>query len=841
MKLYLFFYLRFVCCLLFRGLIKSFIYILLVCMLPVFVMAQQAYYNTLLRTNPALQTAVIDSLNSKVRQAPKSVSGKLASVVNNKEIYAPRQLSDTMKQLFYHHVNTVYGSKHMEEIIKGLQLLKDTSKVSSYVAGKLRGFYALKNETGVLGVMKAGAYDNHLKTIGGGVFYDNTPAAVIQSGFSVQLEDNLVIGNIPINISYSNLGGTSPIDRNLIDQHLKKFSFDKDAYMQRMNAYLNKTYDLKKYFLGDIDVSAAMKSFVSEQINSVNDEIDALAEPQQAAVFKHLLSPEQLIYLDSSQIRRLLLENKTLQLTDADMDSQMTDSLSITSTHGKTVKAAQQYLARIGGLKQSVTQGLQVKEALSSQRKTSEHIQEQISDPETSKRNIKELLPLNFIQRLLLQAKSLNAGNIAASGSKGGVQNLFMSGVQGEFLNNNKFLMLGLGTTRMGGDVKDASFNTSLDPGAYSMQFLEMGKGDNTESHSHVAVVNANTKNKAYERFNAASLKRNIFVGAFSELISLGEYGKITADISKSNNEFSNTTSGNSYALTSKTAAFTLLNDFWQTVSAGLDYSGEWKAANMSQRLYLSYSGLAYSNPASVGGSRGTIRYGLNVKRSWNKRKVSVGFRTDMQDIRTSAITDGGWRNRQYMLDAKVRVKKNFSLSTRMGQSTMKSTSEGLLQQGYLNRQVSFSSQLSGKLFSLSQNNNSSFGLQQMDMMSMKSLLLNLNINHSVIINSNILTVSIFYNKDVKEHAIYGNLFTAESGWSYQLGKIWSCTSGINYLDNKDVVRQIGIRQTVSAALIERLHVNVYGDCRKFLLNTPQNYLFGNFSTQLALNYQLNR
>lgn len=787
------------------------------------------YYNRLLNTNPALKVAVIDSLNRR------SGPGDVFHHINGKP------LNDSVRQLFSRHVNAVYGAKQLQQVNRGLQLFRDTAGLPAYLAGKLRGFYALRNEANALSLMKAGAYSNHLKVLSGSAFYDNTPGAVLQSGIGVQLEDMVVVGNIPVNIVFNNLAGNSPFDQGWADQQLKKFSFDKDAYMDRLNGYLNKSYDLKKYFLGDIDVASAVKSFATLQVNDIQEEMKAITSPQQALAFSNLVSAEQLIYLDSNQIRRLLLDNKTLQLTEEDLNSKLPDSTGMMSGHQQTVLAAQQYLRRLSEAKNNVVQGLQAKEALAAQHKINGAIQQRVNDPEAQKRNIKELLPLNFIQRLLLQTKRLNIGNIAANGSKGGVQDLFMSGVQGEFLNKQKFLMLGLGTTRLGGDLKDRQFTSSLDPGAYSMQFLQMGQGDINVSHSHIAMMNANTKNKNYGGFDAESLKRNIFVGAFSEQINLGEYGAITADISKSNTTFNNAATGNSAALSSKTAAFTLLDDFWQTFSAGLDYNGEWKAARMSQRVYFNYSGLAYTNPGSPGGSRGTIRYGLNIRRYWNKRKIMVGFRTDLQDMNTAASGSTGWRNRQYTLDTRIRVKKNFSLSARMGQSTIKNTGHLFPEMGYFNRQINVASQLTGKLFSHQQNNNISFGVQQMDILPMKSLLINLNINHSIVIGTHVLSVSVFYNKDVKDQALYGNLFTAETGWSYQLGKIWSCSSGINYLDNKNVVRQIGLRQTFSASLAERLHLNLYADCRKQLLNTPQNYLFGNINTQLALNYQLNR
>jgi len=811
---------------------RRLIVVALTTLFPIALFSQQRIkqpdYNSLLQVNPALQKALIDSLNTR---------NHVAAV--NLHSVAPTVLNDTVKKLFYQHVSAVYGKKQLQQVNENYQLFKQGNKLSGYLTERLRGFYALKNEASALTLMKASAYDNHFKGLSATARYDNSPGAMLKSSFGVHFEDQLVIGNIPVNIVYDNLSGTTPNLNDLASQHLKKISFDKDAYLKRLNGYVSKSYDLNKYFLQDINLGSAVKSFASKQLQDLQEEMSAVVkDPLQAGALKNLVSPDELIWLDSSQIKQLLISNSALQLSASDLERKVTDSI---NGHEATVLAAQQYISRVMALKRSVVQGLQAKEMLVAQQNTTNKISQQLSDPAMQQRNIKELLPLNFLQKILLQAKHLNIGNIAAGGSKGGANNLFMSGAEGAFLNKDKFLMLGLGSTRMGGDIKDQQFTSSLDPGAYKIQFLQTGVGDINESHSHVALVNARTQNKQFRQFDAASLKRNIFVGAFSEQISLGEYGNITADISKSNTEFNNAAVGNSYALSSKTAAFGLFNDFWETFSAGLDYAGEIKEAGITQRVYFSYSGMAYNNPASTGGTRGTVRYGLNVRRTWNKRRFMVGVRTDRQDTKTSASANSGWHNRQYAIDSRWKLKKNLSLTARIGQSVMKRADETGKYTAFLNRQVNVGSQLSGKLFDLLQTNNLGLGFQQMHIADAKSLLLNINMNHSIVVNTNILTLSLFYNKDVKDQAVYGNLFTAETAWSYPLTRNISGSSGINYLDNANVVRQAGVRQSINATLLQRLQANWYIDIRKQLLNTPQNYLFGNFNTQLSLNYQLNR
>ncbi|QJB42198.1 hypothetical protein HF324_31910 [Chitinophaga oryzae] len=772
---------------------------------------------------PLLQGPMINAINSRASGAAvKDVGPALLPVA---------------KQDFYAYVKQLYGDKQLQQVQKGFGLLKDTARIGRYLDEKLRGFYALKGNTDVAGFLKAGAYSNRFKGAAAEAFTDNAAGALMPAVINARIQDNVTLGNIPVNLQFTHIAGQSFIDRDALNNALGKVSFDKEAYIERMNQYVNKAFDLNKYFLQDIDVRAAFKDYADKKLQKVGEDMSRLVadKGQQLTALSNLISPEQLIYLDSNQIKNLVLDIPGFQVEEARLLSDLPDS----ALSPKTAMA-RRYLHKLWELKSTLSQGLTAQQTLATQTAVENSIRKGLNNNDSKVRNIKELLPLNFLQRLLLQAKSLQAGKIAA-GEKGSVvKDLFMSGAAGSFLNDDKFMMLGAGVRNDAADIKNIGLNEGVDPSSFSMQFLQLGKGDVSGPHSHIGIVNANSRAASGHQLNPNTLARNVFVGAVSEQVSLGEYGTIAAEISKSNSEYRNAAAGNDYALTSKAAAFTLFNDFWQTISVGLDYTGTVKSLDLSQRAYISYSGLGYSNPAAPGSARGTVRYGLNLRRSWNKRRVTVGFRADLQDMRMSALTNSHWKNSAYTMDARVKVKKNFSLSTRIGQSVMKGISDKMDQPGYVNRHISLSSQYSGKLWSLPQSNNVTFSLQQMDILPVKSLLVNLNVNQSFIINANMLTVSLMYNKDVKGQALYGDLLTAETGWSYTVLKKLACTSGITYLNNKTVVEQAGVKQSVGTELLPRLNVNLYLDCRKNIVNTTQNYLFGNFSTQLMIHYLLN-
>jgi hypothetical protein len=798
-----------------------------------------------------LKKTLVDSLNIRARGMvkPLDLVPRQLPVGMETSNALLKGLNDTAKAQFFNYVNKAMGADKLSQLKKGYELLKDTSRISNYLDSKLRGFYAWKDLGGVLPLMKAGAYGNSFKGATVTAFYDNTPAAIANTGFLIQLEDQLVVGNIPFSIRYTNLSGQDNLAEIFSNQSLAKVSFNKDAYLERMSKYVGKSYDLNKYFLDDIDVTGAVKSFASNRITGIQEGMDAILKKD--LPFKELISADQLIHLDSSQLKQILLSQSALRLEASDLDSgaivRLKEQLALDTANGalqehlQRATAAQTYLGKITDLKKEIGSGLAVKETLSKQNITNQQVSGWLNDAGTKSNTVKELLPLSFIQRLMLSAKSLNIGNIAANGTKGSVSDLFMNGIQGSFLNgNNKFLMLGLGNRKDGAGIKDLPFNSSIAPSSYAMQFMQLGKGELEKEHSHIGVVNANTTNTTVRQFTPQQLSRNIFVGAVSQKLSVGEYGALSVELSKSSTSFKNSATGNDFALSSKAAAFSLLDDFWQTVSAGLDFSGDIKEWKLTHRLYMSYAGLGYSNPATPYAARGTLKYGGQLKRSWQKNKVVIGLKMDMQDMNTSPLTDSKWKNQQIAFDARIKLKRNLSLTTQLRQAVMKRMRDNHVSTGFLTRQFTMGSQIGGRIFSLPHSSNIMLGVQQMEMPEAQSVLVNLNVNHSLVINKNMLSMSLFYNRDVKNYALYGNLLTIESGWNYTILKKISCSSGATYLDNKDVVRQVGVKQTLNTNLLPRLNANLYLDCRKNLLNTPQNYLFGNFRSEIALHYLLN-
>jgi hypothetical protein len=321
----------------------------------------------------------------------------------------------------------------------------------------------------------------------------------------------------------------------------------------------------------------------------------------------------------------------------------------------------------------------------------------------------------------------------------------------------------------------------------------------------------------------------------------LGELGTLDFELSKSSGQFGNR--GQDAAAVSKSAAGHFLDDMWATASIGMAYNGDVKKIGLTHKVYFNYAGLGYVNPGTPFASRGTLQYGFHVKRSWLRNKATVSLRTDIRNLAMSPLTDNKRKSLQYAFDARYRFTRRFTLSMNVLQNTLKETTEAQKYTAFLNRKISFTSQANGKIAGKSFSNNSSLGLQQLNYMQpdapLKSLFINAASMQTWMAGPGMVMISALYSRDVNNAAVYNNLLNTEGGYQYTLWKI-ACSSSIIYMDSKDVVTQIGLRQQAAAQLFKRWNLSISADGRQNLRNTAANYYYGRFNTSMSLHYQIN-
>lgn len=753
-----------------------------------------------LMSQPEIKSAVVDAVNRKISNMPaKDTAGDV--IPFNK--FGLGGLHSSARAQFVQYMRAGNTDAAIGKMQGVFDSMKDSVKKVHYIDNKLRGFYALRDRQLPGSLTLPGKPENKLKGASWTTTYSDSTAMMSGWWNEGVIQDVFSIGSIPFQLNYSTLSGYDYTGASLQGAHFGKIAFDREAYLDKINQQLQKKYDLQKYFLEDLDIKGSMKEYAAKQLTQIRG-MDSL---------KGKLSADQLMYLDSTQLSNVLLRS------------------------GDTASG---YYNKIMALKRQLGGVKEMNRMLNSQREINGGIETLMQQPGNTSRIASNLMQLSPIQRLMMHMKEFRLGSIGADASKGSVSDLFMTGAMGSFLKGNKFIMLGLGKTKEMG-IQDAGLQSATGNPAYSMQFIRIGRGDIGNKQSHVSVLNANAKPQQQYGISTSAISRNIFVGSVSKQLSLGDLGTLDFELSKSSGQFG--TNSQDAAAVSKSAASHFLNDMWATAAIGMAYNGEVKKIGLSQKVYLNYAGLGYVNPGAPFGSRGTLQYGLYVKRSWLKNRAMVSVRTDIRNLAVSPLTDDKRRSQQYALDARYRFTRKFSLSMNVLQNTLKETAEGKNYTAFLNRKISFMSQANGKIAGKSFSNSSSLGLQQLNYLQpdapLKSLFVNASSMQTWMAGPGMVMVSALYSRDVKNAAVYNNLLNTEGGYQYTLWKL-SCGSSLIYMDSKDVVTQLGLRQQVSAQVFKHWSVTASADGRHNIRNTAANYYYGRFNTAISLHYQIN-
>ncbi len=760
-----------------------------------------------LLSQPALKQAVISAVNQ--RAGPDSMHTGITapdSIPFNK--LGLSGMNTSAKSAFTQYLESGKSAVGMARMKTMFNDMKDSTKTASYIDNKLRGFYALRNNNPISGRFSLpGKPQNQLKGISWTTAYIDTTAMMSGWWNEGVVQDVVKLGGIPIQINYSTLSGYNYAGPSLNDAHFIQFSFDREAYLSDVNKQLTQNYDLKKYFLEDLDIKSSMKSYASSSLNSLEQE-----------GVKNKINGDQLMYYDTAQLRQSIMGN-TFPVT-LSPDAVKLLAASKDSNDQDLYKRYQQseYYRKVLALKGQMGDVREMNQLLGTQKQVDGNIESWMQKDENTSKMGGKLLQMSFLQKMMMNMQSLKAGNVGDSNG------LFMSGIAGSFLKDNKAISLLAGNSSELG-VQDVGMQSATGKTAYSMQGVSLGKGGTSFS-----ALNANSKAQTNNGFNTAAISRNVFVGSVAEQVSLGSLGTLDVTLSKSSSTYGTSSDA---AGVSKSAAGALLDDLWATASVGLALNGSVKEWGMTHKVYVNYSGLGYVNPGAPFASRGTMQYGFYVKRAWKKNKATVSVRTDIRDLATSALTSAKRTSMTYAVDGRYRFTKKVTVGVNLLQSSLREDKTT----AYMNRKITFTSQANGKIDGHVFSNSSTLGIQQLNYLPVKTLFLNIGSAQTVVAGPGMAIASVNYSRDLKNAAVYNNILNTEGGYQYTLGKKVSCSSTLIYMNSVDVVEQIGVRQQAAAQLYKRWNVSLSADVRKNLFNSAANYYYGKFNTAMAVQY----
>ncbi|HEY0679887.1 MAG TPA: hypothetical protein VGD17_16500 [Chitinophagaceae bacterium] len=806
-----------------------------------------------------LRKSIVDSINMrKSFNAGRSIHDN--RIIGNRELMGNDmigRLSDTAFQDFLLYVKNNFGSQKVKSLVNGFSASGNKETFNNYVDQKIKGFYSVLGSNSMNIPFPRGGFKNTFQGASYSTIFQD------QSGYAnpwlheIRISDAINLFQIPFRIEFSNL--SDEIHAFSYNNFLK-FSFDRRGFTSGLQYKLSGYYDMRKYFLGDIDLlSYTKKHFEAEIARSiVAAKNEFLGDPESFLLSK--VNYDEMMKLDMPQIREKLLPRESeQQLRDklagqqqfiVDNGHQLSptqkDSLDkMISDQVGYLSSIEEVLKNLTIVKQKQSSGgLNINSVAALQQGVNSKLDEILKQPSTIHKAAGQLLPLNGLQKLFMHLNSVNAGSFGANLSERSVSDLFLTGLQFTGLKNNKYFAGGLGKSREGSTLKDAGLQQTIYNPAQFMQFIRLGKGEIEKAHSHFSILNVNSSSVDNDRIQSFSLPRNTLVGTFSKTMNVGKSGWVEAEISKSSTQYRDVDANADQVLAQKSAFFSYAEDLWQTLSVGIRYMDNWEKIGLNHNVHVSYAGYGYNNPGNPSSARGAMQYDLQLRKQIGGRRGTIQGRVSRRSYNYSADGDTKWRNLQFSLDGRYRFSRHLTAALRVNQYQMTKVSEAANNRLYVSRKASVDANTSYTLKGIPIRTNLSLGWQQFDNIYIKngssSDLLLLQLAQMAPIGKNLLSITLLYNKELQENQIIGDMLNAEMGINYPVKDVVSLGSALTYLDNKLAARQIGIRQSITATVFRKASVSFFVDWRKNLIQSLNPYLYSSFRGEFSIHYLIN-
>jgi len=797
-----------------------------------------------------MRGVIIDSLNSRALPLRDRTRLQKYLYPNSASPNALlKKFKDTTLNDFLFYVGHNFGKDQLKKV-NDILILPQTEGVTDYLDGKIKGFYSLMAPTS----LEIPSFDHFFHHQPGLLSYETiteNQENKLNTIQHFQFNDVGSLLDIPFQFQLSNL---SYFDQSILKNTVAKISFDKKGYNKLLQNKLSKYYDLRKYFLADMDVLSFAKGYFKSEISKTVQNLDK-------SFLLGKLSLEEMMHLDMEQISEKLLPVKQRQLIEGNLFSRqqlLAESANILGPIQKDsiqhlINQDVNYLESVGMVQERIksvkekfaTSSININQLAGKQNNVNAQVDDLLNSQGSIEQASTELLPLKGIQRFFLAVKSMNAGSFGMQSSERSISNLLLNGLQLATGKRDKLFNGGLGLAHDEGFTRDMGMNSIFQPSRF-MQFFQFGKGDLTKKGSQFSIINANTSNIENARFSSLSLARNILVGTFTKALPVRKSGLVEAELSKSSTQFKNTVSpSNEEIMQQKSALFSYSEDFFQTLSVGIRYMDEWKELGLDHNAHISYAGYGYNNPASPNASKGTFQYDLALRKQVLKRAGNVQLRLANRTYNYGASGNTKWRNFQANLDAKYRFSRTLNMAVKFNQYQLLRVNQSNKQTMYVSRKASLESNMGYSLLQNHARSGISVGWQQFDNVyvqngSTSDLLMIQSVNSVVLEGGRVLSLNLFYNKELKENQLIGDMLNTDAGISYTLLKKINLTSSFTYLDNKLAARQFGLRQAVNSYIGRKLNLNLYVDWRKNLIEPMNPYLYSNFRGEVSLQYSFN-
>ncbi|WP_412465581.1 hypothetical protein [Pedobacter sp. KLB.chiD] len=659
---------------------------------------------------------------------------------------------------------------------------------------------------------------------------------------NVTFAGQLKIYNIPIDLSLAN-NYTSMRDFRFDQGNLFKFNLPKPSFNEFFKADLDKYRNLRKKMLSGQTAESFLRKKIQDKIAK---NIDLSASPKLQAYLNNPQNLRSMLKMDELELKGKLneftdeIKNQT-QNGGRQLSQNGQDSLTNLLNAKK-----QELFTEIQKVQQSVYESGLDPEKLELLEKVA---QGKISQRELEDFFVSELSKgkdMGFLQKSYARLREFQAGN-------------FGHQLPGSFLNRDLFLngfhfslrtargpvSAGVSTNRDLNSSKDAGFNSSTYtiPKLYSYLSVpttnfSFGSGKLSWVGTYDRQFNGNIG------FAQSALPRNNMVFTLSQAFNFSKAGTFTFDVSKSSTQYKELAAfgPDQLMIDRNTNGNYFRDDFLQTMSVGLNHFIDAKKLGLRSTVFVNYAGSGFQNPGQQSIGNLNLRFGGNIRKNFFHNKITLSVRSDFKNMPVSATDNSHWSNHNIQLDSRFRVSRSTSLGIKYIDNGVDKVSQGNTPV-YAAKKFQLDLHSNYKLFG--QRGFSHVSVAQQEIANPLSLgnssLMQLNYVQTVVFKNFSLSGNVFYNRELNANTILGNMLNSDASLQYLLFRNVSMSSGLSYLDNQNLARQAGIKQSIQFMLKKHFDISAYVDIRKNLITPTYPDLFSTNRGELSIRYYLDR
>ncbi|MHB8205936.1 hypothetical protein [Mucilaginibacter sp.] len=653
----------------------------------------------------------------------------------------------------------------------------------------------------------------------------------------VGVQGNITLFGVPLSLNLSNNKATfnsqTPFSSNLF-----KVGFSPQSLSGLMQNPLQQYAGLKNSVFHGFDFTEYVHQTLNEQVHSLDNSTSGL---KNTALSGYLSDPDklqQLIQLDDAK-----LKEKMEALAAQKNGSGGLSAGDSTALAAKNKATADSLAKVITGIKSQLSQnGVDPNKVMLEENylsgKTSSTFNSSEAAGALSDKNSQGGLQSFFNNVKAFQIGAFGSQLPGATDSQGKL----LSGGNLTIKADDVPLTFGFGKVNDINSLKDASYTSSVYTYTQDVTYIGAQLHQSVLGNVNVSLVSSFSGQSNNTQYSDPVLPGNSVAFTLTKNVKMGSLGNLDINVSKSSTLFENNYELGSEAILAQKAGenTSLNNNLFQSLSVGFNHSMNIQPLNASENVYFTYSGLGYQNPSNNGYTGNTIKGGGDLKKKLLRNKLTLDFRTDIDITPMSYTLNDKWKNYQVQLDSRYQVNNHFNLSLKYLGSGTGEDLGGVSTSVYSSQKLELDANDSYKLGRFYSTSALSVGDQVLSdsyISQSQSSLLNVNYVQTVIFKTSSLTGTVFYNKELANYQLIGDMLTSDISYQYTLFKKFQLSSGVTYLNNVSIAKQIGVKQSLQLLSVKSYELSASVDLNKNLMTPEYADLYAQCRAELSFKY----